>query len=134
MADSNDYSASDVVADIRGELGIPARELAVRDVVAEIRIELGLPLHARSETAPAPPLGRARDLLRRFRAEPVGGRLAFLKRLAYWWVASAFDRQSKVIDALIAELEMSSRRIQELEARLAKLESGSRPGSSRPKP
>jgi hypothetical protein len=134
MAESSDFLADDVVADIRGELQLPPKDLGVRDVVAEIRVELGLPLNARSETPPLAPLGRARELMRRFRAEPVGGRLAPLKRLAFWWVASAFDRQSKVIEAMIAELEGGARRIQDLEARLAKLESGTRSGGSRPKP
>ena len=63
-----------------------------------------------------------RELQRRFRSEPIGGRLAGVKRLAFWWVASAFDRQGKVIEALLAELEASDVRAAELEKRVARLE------------
>jgi hypothetical protein len=85
----------------------------------------------RSEIASAPPETRpthlgsidtVREMQRRFRSEPIGGRLSSLKRLVYWWVASAFDRQGKVIEALIAELEASDFRAAELEKRVARLE------------
>ena len=36
--------------------------------------------------------------------EPIGGRLVPLKRLIYWFTASAFDRQAKVQEAMLAVL------------------------------
>ena len=41
---------------------------------------------------------------RAFREAPVGGRLVGLKRMAHWFVASAFDRQAKVVEGLLATL------------------------------
>mgnify|MGYP001601371394 FL=1 len=102
-------------------MGENTAPLSVDQVVSAIERELtGGPL----EAAPDPDwaLEQARELQRRFRSDPVGGRLATLKRLAFWWVASAFDRQGKVIEALLVELEARAARVVALEARLARLE------------
>ena len=86
--------------------------LTVDDVTARIRSELDAP------QAPTPNIeGRMatiRALQRTFREEPVGGRMTQLKRAIYWFTASAFDRQAKVIEALIEiteDLERENRRI-----------------------
>jgi len=42
--------------------------------------------------------------LENVRDEPVGGRLVRLKRLIFWFTASAFDRQAKVQEAMLAIL------------------------------
>jgi hypothetical protein len=57
---------------------------------------------------PGPPQGvgvaALRERLARFRADPIGGRLLPLKRFAFWFVASAFDRQAKLLEAMLDEL------------------------------
>lgn len=93
----------------------------VDQVVATIRAEIATAAPETRRTHPGS-IETVRELQRRFRAEPIGGRLAGLKRLVHWWVASAFDRQGKVIEALIAELEASDLRAAELENRVARLE------------
>ena len=40
-----------------------------------------------------------------FRLEPVGGRLAGVKKIPYWFVASAFDRQGKILEEICELLE-----------------------------
>lgn len=42
-----------------------------------------------------------REMLLRFRRDPIGGRLASVKRVFYWFNASAFDRQAKILDAML---------------------------------
>jgi len=99
-------------------------KLSVAGVVATIERELqGGP----GESEPAPVRGgidleRLRAAQREFRAEPVGGRLRGLKRLAFWFVASAFDRQGKVVEALFDELESAEAARDRLERKLAALE------------
>jgi hypothetical protein len=73
-------------------------------------------------TPPSPPalapavsrLQRIRELLQQFRREPVGGRLLPLKRLVYWFTASAFDRQTKVQEAMVSTLVEIEREVAEL--------------------
>jgi len=105
---------------------LPEARLTVDNVVAAIDRELaGGPAEA---VPPRPRVGGAalREAQHRFRAEPVGGRLARLKRLVFWFTASAFDRQAKVVEALIDELEaergareLLAQRLAEIEARLS---------------
>jgi hypothetical protein len=64
-------------------------------------------------------LAQARDLLWRFRAEPLGGRLVGLKRLVYWFSASAFDRQAKVQEAMLNALDEIARELVDLRNRMA---------------
>jgi len=99
-------------------------KLSVAGVVATIERELrGDP----PETQAAPPargldLERLRAAQRDFRADPVGGRLRALKRLAFWFVASAFDRQGKIVEALFDELESAEAARGRLERKVAELE------------
>lgn len=57
----------------------------------------------------------------RFRLEPLGGRLLPLKRVLYWFVASAFDRQTKILEALVEALRWEQARVAQLEAQLSEL-------------
>jgi hypothetical protein len=75
----------------------------VEGVLSSIRAELEDP-----EPMTPPPtraIERLREQQRFFREEPVGGRLLPMKRLAYWFTASAFDRQAKVIESMIEVLD-----------------------------
>ena len=103
--------------------------LSVQQVVAAIRERLGEGSDA-ERSAPSAIAGRAAELQRRFRSEPVGGRLVGLKRIVYWFVASAFDRQGKVVEAALDELAGLSRRIERIEQKLAQLEKGAAPGNA----
>jgi hypothetical protein len=67
-------------------------------------------------------IAHARDVLGRFRMEPIGGRLLGLKRIVFWFTASAFDRQSKVHDAVLAALEEVARECVDLRNRIAILQ------------
>lgn len=98
--------------------------ITVDGVVAEIERELRGegPPPAAVPGASGPDLARVRELQSRFRAEPIGGRLAGLKRIVHWFVASAFDRQGKVIESLLEELAASEAARERLERRLATLE------------
>ncbi len=57
----------------------------------------------------------------RFRLEPLGGRLLPFKRILYWFVASAFDRQTKIFEGLVEALHVERSRIAHLESQLAEL-------------
>jgi len=97
--------------------------LTVDQVVKAIESELAEATAASPQVAAGPPRGadlaKLRELERRFRADPVGGRLRPLKRIAFWFVASAFDRQAKVLEALFDELEASEAAREHLARRLA---------------
>ncbi len=100
---------------------MPERKpLTVDQVVVAIERELG----RAPELAPPPPAaaGRARELQRRFRAQPLGGKGVLVKSLVHWFVASAFDRQAKVVEALLDEIEAEAARSDRLESRLATVE------------
>lgn len=86
--------------------------LTVDEVTARIRAELEAPQSSRPSNEGR--VAKIRALQRAFREEPVGGRMTQLKRAIYWFTASAFDRQAKVIEALIEvteDLERENRRI-----------------------
>jgi hypothetical protein len=77
------------------------------------------------ETMPQRSLGliaQAREKLGRFRLEPIGGRLLRLKRVAFWFTASAFDRQSKVQDAVLDAVEEVARELTDVRNRIAILQ------------
>ena len=82
-------------------------------------------------------LARVREQQRSFRAEPVGGRLLPLKRLVHWFVASTFDRQAKVVEALLPALEAMRAELVALRREVAELRARGRrrvprrPGASR---
>lgn len=87
------------------------RSPTVSDVLTAVREELAdRASMARRETPETEDPARlaldlARSLQGSFRAEPVGGRLLPLKRVVHWFVASAFDRQAKVVEAMLPALE-----------------------------
>ncbi len=56
-----------------------------------------------------------------FRAEPVGGRLLFLKKTIYWFMASTVDRQAKVIDALFDAVDELAGEVEQQERLLTQL-------------
>jgi hypothetical protein len=90
--------------------------LEVVDVITRIRAELDVPSPRESPLARR--MAEIRALQRGFRAEPVGGRLTPFKRVAYWFTASAFDRQAKVVEALIDVTEELSRENERLSREL----------------
>ena len=75
--------------------------LTSADVLNRLRIEIKAPANDRTETAVGDRIERIQAMQRDFRIEPIGGRLLPIKRLVYWFVASSFDRQAKVIEALL---------------------------------
>lgn len=77
--------------------------LTAPEVLNRIRSELDL---AHPSVSPFDRrLSRIRAMQREFREQPIGGRLLPLKRMAYWFTASAFDRQAKVVEALLELVE-----------------------------
>ena len=66
-------------------------------------------------------ISQARDQLLGFRAEPLGGRVVGLKRLVYWFSASAFDRQAKVQEALLSAMDELARELVDLRNRMVVL-------------
>lgn len=78
-------------------------ELTVDHVLQEIQSAL------RQPATLAPPLetriADVRQMLLRFRREPIGGRLLLPKRVMYWFTASAFDRQARILEALLGLVE-----------------------------
>ena len=75
--------------------------LTSADVVNRIRSEIESPSGAQPNSAVAARVAWIRALQRDFRIEPLGGRLLPVKRLVHWFVASTFDRQAKVVEALL---------------------------------
>ncbi|HEV7734853.1 MAG TPA: glycosyltransferase [Candidatus Binatia bacterium] len=76
---------------------------------------------------------RLREMLEHFRREPIGGRLLSLKRVVYWFTASAFDRQAKVQENMLAVLVEMEQELAQLHARRdTAAESADAPTASRP--
>jgi hypothetical protein len=75
--------------------------LTSADVVKRIRSEIATSSGERTESGVGSRVAWIRALQRDFRVEPLGGRLLPVKRFLYWFVASAFDRQAKVVEALL---------------------------------
>lgn len=71
------------------------------DVLNRIRSEIQMPSAGQPDSNLAARMARIRNMQRDLRIEPLGGRLLPVKKLVYWFVASAFDRQAKVIEALL---------------------------------
>ena len=98
--------------------------LTAPEVLSRIRGELDLahPSESRFERR----LARIRAMQREFREQPVGGRLLALKRMAYWFTASAFDRQAKVVEALLELVEDLAEENRRLELEFKRTLKGSR--------
>lgn len=95
-----------------------------QDVLAAIRTELDASRSRLDGEVFDARIARLRELQRRFREEPLGGRLVGLKRLLHWFSASAFDRQAKVIEALIETVGHLGAERENLVARLSPVEAG----------
>ena len=99
------------------------KKLTSADVLNRVRIEIEAPAIGHSENSFDDRMARIQALQHDFRVEPIGGRLLPIKRLMYWFIASAFDRQAKVVEALldliqdigdeVAYLRAEVRRLQE---------------------
>ncbi len=74
-------------------------QLSAERIVREIERALSQPRPSGSLLEAK--LAEVRERQRRFRAEPLGGRLLPLKRVVGWFTASAFDRQAKTQEALL---------------------------------
>lgn len=112
---------------------VPPVDAIVETIEAELadRVEAPISASAAEDRRRARSgLERARELQREFRAEPVGGRLLALKRALYWFVASSFDRQAKVVEELLPALEAMERELESLRGEVAELRarSASTPG------
>jgi hypothetical protein len=91
------------------------------DVLARVRAELkALPASAPPSLAEG--FRRIEDGQREYRHAPLGGHLLPLKRLAHWFVASAFDRQAKVVEALLVQSRELAREVDRLRERVRALE------------
>lgn len=97
--------------------------ISAHDVLDLIRQELKRPGKA---AGPDRDLERRvyaiREMQRSFRQEPLGGRLIPLKKMVTWFSASAFDRQGKVIEALVDLIEDLVEENEVLSVRVAELE------------
>jgi hypothetical protein len=98
-------------------------DFSAKEVLGLITEELK---HPRRSVQPDHDLERRvyliREMQRSFRQEPIGGRLVPVKRLVTWFSASAFDRQSKVVEALVDLIEDLVQESEALAARVAELE------------
>ena len=74
-------------------------------VVARIQSEIAEPSEAGRSSPFAERMAHLQLTQREFRRDPVGGRLVGLKKLFAWFSASTFDRQAKVIEALLDLVE-----------------------------
>jgi hypothetical protein len=54
--------------------------------------------------------------------EPVGGKLLMIKRVVFWFTASAFDRHGKVVDGLLDVMAHLNREMEKMAERLAWIE------------
>jgi cell shape-determining protein MreC len=89
------------------------------EVLQRIREELRVPEDQYSTIEQS--MAHLRESVREFRSNPIGGRLLPIKRMVFWFVASAFDRQTKVIEEMIDLLEESGREKQRLQEQLREL-------------
>ncbi len=71
------------------------------DVISRIKSEIASPSRGQTTSSVASRIARIRSMQRDLRIEPLGGRLLPVKKLVHWFVASTFDRQAKVIEALL---------------------------------
>jgi predicted O-methyltransferase YrrM len=107
--------------------------LTKQDVLAAIRAELAGSRTRSAGAAFEARIGRVRELQRQFRQEPLGGRLMGLKKLFHWFSASAFDRQAKVVEALVDAVDQLGAERESLVQRLlATLDGAERPTAAVP--
>lgn len=77
-------------------MSVPTSE----DVLDAVRAEIARPDHGTGHLRAR--LQSVQWSIDKFRAEPVGGRLRPLKAFVFWFVASAFDRQTKILEEMAA--------------------------------
>ncbi len=93
------------------------------EVVTRIQSEIEVPAANERSTPFAERMAHVQALQRHYRNEPIGGRLIGVKRIFAWFSASTFDRQAKVVEALLdlvddlgAEIERQRFEIDRLQA------------------
>lgn len=97
-------------------------DLTAQEILSRIRTEIDQESPATSPLERR--MARVRTMQREFREQPIGGRLLPIKRVFYWFTASAFDRQAKVIEALlelVEDLAEENRRLSSQVARSAEV-------------
>jgi glycogen synthase len=77
---------------------------ALNAVLASMAQRIAAPYEPPAAAPAVSRIQQLRQMLHDFRREPIGGRLVALKRLVYWFTASAFDRQAKVQEAMLTVL------------------------------
>lgn len=105
---------------------------ATAEVLARIQSEIEGPSKAGSGTPFAQRMAHLQALQRHFRSDPIGGRLVFIKRFFGWFSASTFDRQAKVIEALLDLVEDLGAELDEQHREVERLRSEIRGAVSRP--
>ena len=100
-------------------------EITAAEVLTRIQSEIAAPTANERTTPFAERMAHLQAMQRRYRSEPVGGRLVVLKRLFAWFSASTFDRQAKIIEALLdlvddlgTELDVQHRELDRLRAEI----------------
>ena len=68
------------------------------DVLDAVRAEIARPDHGTGHLRAR--LQSVQWSIDKFRADPIGGRLRPLKSFVHWFVASAFDRQTKILEEM----------------------------------
>ncbi len=106
-----------------------SHRVTTTEVLQRIRAELAMPENSSSPFAQE--MAHLREAQQRFTVEPIGGRLLPLKKLAFWLVASAFDRQGKVIEELLDVLEEVGRENERLQEQMSELTHRLTAGDSR---
>ncbi len=92
------------------------------EVLNRIRSEIASPSGTYADSTIVARVARIRSMQRDLRIEPLGGRLLPVKKLVYWFVASAFDRQAKVIEALLDVVRDMGEENQQLHGEVRRLE------------
>jgi len=90
-------------------------------VLSRIRAEIETPARAPTDSAFAARMARIQAMQRDFRVEPLGGRLLPMKRFFHWFIASAFDRQAKVVESLLTVVEDLANEVQRLGREVSRL-------------
>ena len=99
--------------------------ITAAEVLTRIQSEIAAPTASEGTTPFAERMAHIQTMQRSYRSEPVGGRLVVLKRLIAWFTASTFDRQAKVIEALLdlvddlgTELDVQNRELDSLRSEI----------------
>jgi predicted O-methyltransferase YrrM len=98
------------------------RGLTSADVLDRIRAETEAPVNAPTGSADTAGMERIQAMQRDFRAKPLGGKLLPIKKIFHWFVASAFDRQAKVIESLLTVVDDLSIEVQRLSRSVSHME------------